>query len=502
MAAAAAVQDPGGTVMSEPSTPIHPVILCGGSGTRLWPASRESMPKQFARLVDPELSTFQATAQRVAEPGLFGKACVIAAAESRFIVAEQLAQAGLSADIILEPQGRDSAAAVAVAALHAAATDPQAVVLIMAADHVIGDTQAFRAAVAAAAHGARAGAVMTLGIQPTRPATDYGYIRRGSPLAGAGAAQDPGQDLGHGPACTVERFVEKPDAAGAERLIAEGALWNSGYFLFRADVMLAELETFAPAVLAGARAALAAAVTDLDFVRLDAEAFGQVPKISIDYAVMERTGRAGVLPVAFPWSDVGTWDAVWGVLERDPDGNALRGRVELIGTKNSLVHSAGEGLTTVVGLEDVVVVATPDAVLVASKAQAGRVKELVGQLRARAHPEADAHLRMYRPWGWYQRIDIGERFQVKRIMVTPGGRLSLQKHHHRAEHWVVVKGTAEVTVDERVVLVHENEAVYLPIGSMHRLTNPGRIPLELIEVQVGSYTGEDDIIRVEDIYGR
>ncbi|AWN36558.1 mannose-1-phosphate guanylyltransferase/mannose-6-phosphate isomerase [Methylobacterium radiodurans] len=480
--------------MSEPSTLIRPVILCGGSGTRLWPASRESMPKQFARLVDPEQSTFQATALRVAEPGLFARATVIAAAESRFIVAEQLLQAGLTADIVLEPQGRDSAAAVAVAALHAAKADPQAIVLIMAADHVIGDAPAFRRAVAAAAEGARAGAIMTLGIEPTRPATDYGYIRRGSPLAAeAGEA--------HG-ACAVERFVEKPDAAGAVRLIAEGALWNSGYFLFRADVMLAELEAFAPAVMAGAQAALAAAASDLDFVRLDAEAFGQIPKISIDYAVMERTARAGVLPVSFPWSDVGTWDAVWGVLERDGDGNALRGRVELIGTRNSLVHSEGEGLTTVVGLEDVVVVTTPDAVLVASKAHSGRVKELVGQLRARAHPEADAHLRMYRPWGWYQRIDIGARFQVKRIMVTPGGRLSLQKHYHRAEHWVVVKGTAEVTVDERVVLVHENEAVYLPIGSMHRLTNPGKIPLELIEVQVGSYTGEDDIIRVEDIYGR
>ncbi|MCJ2106314.1 cupin domain-containing protein, partial [Methylobacterium sp. E-041] len=225
-------------------------------------------------------------------------------------------------------------------------------------------------------------------------------------------------------------------------------------------------------------------------------------KISIDYAVMERTTRAGVLPVSFPWSDVGTWDAVWQVLPQDAAGNAVRGRVELLGTRNSLVHSEGEGLTTVVGLDDVVVVATPDAVLVASKSQSGRVKDLVGVLRSRAHPEADAHRRMYRPWGWYQRVDIGERFQVKRIMVTPGGRLSLQKHHHRAEHWVVVKGTAEVTLGERLVLVHENEAVYLPIGSLHRLTNPGRIPLELIEVQVGSYTGEDDIIRVEDVYGR
>ena len=480
--------------MRESSSLIRPVILCGGSGTRLWPASRESMPKQFARLVDAEQSTFQATARRVAEPDLFARPTVIAAAESRFIVAEQLVQAGLSADIILEPQGRDSAAAVAVAALHSARTDPKAIVLIMAADHVIGDADAFRRAVAAAAEGARAGYTMTLGIEPARPATDYGYIRRGSALSEA--------EGGAGGACTVERFVEKPDAAGAERLIAEGALWNSGYFLFRADVMIAELEAFVPDVLAGARAALQAATTDLDFVRLDADAFGQVPKISIDYAVMERTARAGVLAVSFAWSDVGTWDAVWGVLERDAQGNALRGRVELIGTRNSLVHSEGEGLTTVVGLDDVVVVTTPDAVLVASKAQSGRVKDLVSVLREKAHPEADAHRRMYRPWGWYQRIDIGERFQVKRIMVTPGGRLSLQKHFHRAEHWVVVKGTAEVTVDERVVLVHENEAVYLPIGSMHRLTNPGKIPLELIEVQVGSYTGEDDIIRVEDIYGR
>jgi mannose-1-phosphate guanylyltransferase/mannose-6-phosphate isomerase len=331
---------------------------------------------------------------------------------------------------------------------------------------------------------------MTLGIEPDRPATDYGYIRRGEPIAEA-----PG-------AARVARFVEKPTQAGAEALIAEGALWNSGYFLFRADLMLAELEAFVPDVLAAARAAYAAAVTDLDFVRLDAAAFARAPKISIDYAVMERTAQAGVLPVSFPWSDVGTWDAVWQVLDHDEAGNAVRGRVSLIETKNSLVHSQGDGVTAVVGLEDVVVVSTPDAVLVASKARSGQVKELVTALRAKGEPEADAHLRMYRPWGWYQRIDIGERFQVKRIQVVPGGRLSLQKHYHRAEHWVVVRGTAEVTIDERVVLVHENEAVYLPIGSMHRLANPGKIPLELIEVQVGSYTGEDDIIRVEDIYGR
>jgi len=470
---------------------VHPIILCGGSGTRLWPSSRESMPKQFTRLVSEHASTFQETVRRVAQGSdVFGRPAVLTHAEARFIVAEQLAQAGVEADILLEPERRDSAAAVAVAALHAAAQDPQGVVLILAADHVIGDTGAFVDAVRAAAVGARAGAITTLGIEPTGPATAYGYIRRGQPLSGA-----PG-------AYAVERFVEKPDRAGAERLIADGALWNSGYFLFRGDVMLAELEAQVPAVLEAARAAYAGAQRDLDFVRLDAGAFGQAPKTSIDYAVMERTGRAGVLPVSFPWSDVGTWDAVWDVLPRDSDGNALRGRVEVVGTTGSLIHNEGEQVTAVVGLEDVVVVTTSDAVLVTSKAASGGVKDLVTALRAKAYPEADAHRRMYRPWGWYQRIDIGERCQVKRIQVTPGGRLSLQKHFHRAEHWVVVKGTAEVTIDERVVLVHENEAVYLPIGATHRLTNPGKIPLELIEVQVGSYTGEDDIIRLEDVYGR
>ena len=476
--------------MSQPVNAIYPVILCGGTGTRLWPASRESMPKQFARLVDAERSTFQATLARVSDASVFAKPTVIASAEARFIVAEQCSQLGICADILLESQGRDSAAAVAVSALYAASIDPQAVVLIMAADHVVPDTRAFVDAAQAAAVGARAGYTMTLGIKPTRAASDYGYIRRGAPIAEASGA------------ALVEKFVEKPDRAGAEALIAEAALWNSGYFLFRADLMLAELESFVPDVLDAARAALEAAVTDLDFVRLDAEAFARAPKISIDYAVMERTTRAAVLPVSFSWSDVGTWDAVWQVLDHDAEGNAVRGRVSLIGTKNSLVHSQGEGLTAVVGLEDVVVVSTPDAVLVASKARSSEVKQLVTALRATGEPEADAHLRMYRPWGWYQRIDIGERFQVKRIQVVPGGRLSLQKHYHRAEHWVVVRGTAEVTVDDRVVLVHENEAVYLPIGSMHRLNNPGKIPLELIEVQVGSYTGEDDIIRVEDVYGR
>jgi mannose-1-phosphate guanylyltransferase/mannose-6-phosphate isomerase len=469
---------------------IHPVILCGGSGTRLWPASRESFPKQFLPLAEPGRSSFQATAARLADGATFARLAVITANDARFLVAEQLAQGGIAADILLEPCRRDSAPAVAVAALHAAARDPKALVLILPADHAIGDDAAFVQAARAARAGAMAGHIMTLGITPTHPSTAYGYIQPGGPL--------PGETGAH----AVARFLEKPDTARAAGLIADGALWNGGYFLFRADVMLDELEAHAPAVLEAASAAVATAARDLDFVRLGEEAFGRAPQISIDYAVMERTRRAGVLPVGFPWSDIGTWGALWEVAPRDADGNALRGRVAVRDTHNSLVHSSGEILTTVVGLDDVVVVATDDAVLVTSRSAGAEVKGLVETLRRRGEPEADAHRLMYRPWGSYQRIDIGGRFQVKRITVKPGGRLSLQKHHHRAEHWVVVRGTAEVTVDGAVRLVHENEAAYLPIGCVHRLANPGKIPLELIEVQVGSYTGEDDIIRIEDVYGR
>ncbi|MFE1601545.1 mannose-1-phosphate guanylyltransferase/mannose-6-phosphate isomerase [Methylobacterium sp. ID0610] len=472
---------------------IHPVILCGGSGTRLWPASRESNPKQFIPLADANTSSFQATALRLRDADVFARPTVITAQDARFIVGEQLAALGIAADILLEPQRRDSAAAVAVAALNAASHDPGALVLILAADHMIGDTPAFVAAARSAATAARDGHIMTLGITPTGPATAYGYIQPGESLPGEAGAVG---------ARAIARFLEKPDAGRAAGLIAEGALWNSGYFLFRADVMIEELRTFAPAVLEAAQAALEEATTDLDFVRLAPAAFARAPQISIDYAVMEKTRRSGVLPVRFPWSDIGTWGALWEVLERDTDGNALRGRVAVRDTRNSLVHSPAEILTTVVGLDDVVVVTTADAVLVTTRAGGAAVKGLVEDLRARGEPEADAHRLMYRPWGSYQRIDIGDRFQVKRITVKPGARLSLQKHYHRAEHWVVVRGTAEVTVDDRVALVHENEAIYLPIGCTHRLVNPGKIPLELIEVQVGSYTGEDDIIRIEDVYGR
>jgi len=473
--------------MRERRFQILPVILCGGSGTRLWPASRDSMPKQFIDLLG-DRSTFQAAVQRVTGPPIFQRPTVVSSNDVRFVVAEQLAEIGAEADIVLEPIQRDSAAAMAVAACHAAQCGPDTVVLAIAADHLIDDPESFVASCEAALEPARRGHIMTFGMVPRYPATSYGYIQPGRPIEGTDAFR-------------VDRFVEKPDGGTAQGLMDQGFLWNSGNFLFRADVMIEELGRFQPEILAAAREALEAASIDFGFIRLDGEAFERAPKISIDYAVMERTERAGVLPASFSWSDIGTWGAVWEASARDGAGNALRGNAEVVEARNSLVHSDGI-LTTVVGLEDVVVVARTDAVLVTSRGRSGLVKDLVASMRIKQRPEASEHIRTYRPWGWYQRIDRGPRFQVKRIVVKPGGHLSLQKHHHRAEHWVVVKGIAEVTVNETVTLVHENESVYIPIGSMHRLANPGRIPLEIIEVQVGSYTGEDDIIRVEDIYGR
>lgn len=472
--------------MGQASNQILPVIMCGGSGTRLWPASRDSMSKQFINLLGDH-STFQAAVQRIAIPGIFRRPVVVSRNDTRFIVAEQLAQIGAEADIILEPVQRDSAAVVAVAACHASRQSRDMVVLVLAADHIIDNPASFIASCEAALEPARQGYIMTLGVVPQHPATGYGYIQPGKPIEGTGAFG-------------VDRFIEKPNTATAQSYIDQGFLWNSGNFLFRADVMIGELERFQPKVLDAAREALEKAMTDLDFIRLDEKALEKAPRISIDYSVMERTERAGVLPVSFSWSDIGTWSALWDVSPRDEAGNVLRGHVEVLEARNSLIHS-DDILTTVAGLEDIVVIAKPDAVLVTSRSRSELVKDLVVSMRAKQRPEASEHIRMYRPWGWYQRIDHGSRFQVKRIMVKPGGRLSLQKHRHRAEHWVIVKGTAEVTVNETVSLVHENESVYIPIGSMRRLANPGRIPLEVIEVQVGSYTGEDDIIRVEDISG-
>ena len=466
---------------------IIPVIMCGGSGTRLWPASRESLSKQFIRLLG-DLSTFQLAAKRVADENVYDRPIVILHQDARFLAAEQLAEIGVEGELALEPERRDSAMAVACATLVAASQRPDAVVLVMPADHAIPDDDAFRRACVNAAAAARLGRIMTLGVKPTYPATAFGYIKPGAPI-------------GEGKAAEIERFIEKPNETDAQSFVEAGYLWNSGYFLFRADVMIGELEAFEPQILAAARKAVENAVRDLDFMRLDAAAFQTAPKTSIDYAVMERTSHAGVLPVSFSWSDIGTWGALWDTMPRSPEGNFLRGDVVVRDTRGSLVDADGI-LTAVVGIEDVVVVAKPDAVLVTTRANSGAVKDLVADLRAAGRSEADEHRRMYRPWGWYQRIDIGDRFQVKRIMVHPGEKLSLQKHHHRAEHWVVVKGTAEVTVDERVIALHENEGTYIPIGAVHRLYNPGRIDLEIIEVQVGSYTGEDDIIRLEDVYRR
>lgn len=462
---------------------LIPVIMCGGSGTRLWPASRETMPKQFIPLFG-EVSTFQATAARFKGDPRFAAPIVIAHEDFRFVVGEQLRAVGVEARIVLEPSRRDSAAAVAVATLLGLREGEDTTLVVMASDHLIPDAAAFRDACAAAA--ARPDLVMTLGLKPTDAKTAYGYIRP------AAVSAEP---------VAVAAFVEKPDRATAERYVADGYLWNSGNFVFSARTMCEELARHAPAVLEAARGALEGAERDLDFLRLGRDPFLQAPKISIDFAVMEKTDRAGVLAVDFAWSDIGGWDAVWEHMPHDADGNAVHGDVVVQDARNCLVRSDGV-LTAVVGVENAVVVATGDAVLVTTRDRAGEVKQLVAGLQAQGREEATQHRRMYRPWGWYQRVDLGPRFQVKRIMVKPGGVLSLQKHFHRAEHWVVVHGTAEVTRNNEIHIVQENESIYLPLGCVHRMSNPGRIPLHLIEVQVGSYTGEDDIVRIDDAYGR
>jgi mannose-1-phosphate guanylyltransferase / mannose-6-phosphate isomerase len=470
------------------SSLITPVIICGGSGTRLWPLSRESQPKQFIPL-GGDTSTFQQVLARVADPAIFAPPIVVTNTEFRFTVADQLQRSGTKADIILEPFGRDSGPAIAVAAEFAGRRDQEAILLVLAADHIVHDTGAFRRSCQQALAAAAQGHLVTFGIHPSGPATSYGYIR-------------PGAKLDDSAVHAVAAFVEKPDQPTAARYVAEGYLWNCGNFLFRADRMLEELARFEPEMLAAAKASVDAIAQDLDFLRLPEKQFLQAPKKSIDYAVMERTAHAAVLPVSFGWSDIGSWDALWKELDRDQDGNSTDGPTALIDTRNSLVFSDETLLTAVIGLDDVVVVTTSDAVLVVSKAKSEKVRDLVNQLKGTARREATEHRRIYRPWGYYQGVDAGPRYQVKRIVVKPGGQLSLQKHHHRAEHWVVVKGTAQVVVNDTVSTVYEDESIRVPIGSVHRLSNPGKIPLELIEVQVGSYLGEDDIVRLDDIYKR
>ena len=472
--------------MNANSPQILPVILCGGTGTRLWPLSRESYPKQFWPLASDKTMLAE-TAARGSGAG-FLPPMVVCNEAHRFLVAEQLRDK--SASIVLEPIGRTSAPAIAAAALLAEETAPGAVLWFMAADAAIGDVAALQAALAKASAAAQAGAIVTFGMQPTAPETGYGYIEAGDALPGSADVK------------RIARFVEKPDAARAAEFLKTGRhLWNSGMFVATAATMLTEMEAHAPEVLKGVRAAVASATRDGNFIRLEAAAFTATPSISIDYAVMERTQKAAVVPASIGWSDIGSWAALWEIQPKDAAGNATLGPVELVGAKNCYVRSEGI-LTGVIGLEDVVVVVTDDAVLAMHRDHAQDVKKLVDQLKARGAKEATEHRRAYRPWGHYEGLIMGDRFQVKKIEVRPGAKLSLQKHFHRAEHWVVVSGTAIVQRDGEEIMLRENESVYLPLGCIHRMENPGKIPLTLIEVQSGSYLGEDDIVRFEDTYGR
>jgi mannose-1-phosphate guanylyltransferase/mannose-6-phosphate isomerase len=468
---------------------LIPLILSGGSGTRLWPVSRRNLPKQFLELAG-QGTLFQQTVARTRRLPQVAAPIVVASEDHRFLAAEQLLEAGVEgAAIVLEPAARNTAPAIALGALEALKRDPEALLLVLPADHMIADPQAFAEAVRKALPLAAQGWLATFGIRPDRAETGFGYIRRGEAL-GDGAYR-------------VDRFVEKPALATAEGYLADGGYdWNSGMFLFKASRYLEELGEHAPAMLAAVREAHASAHADLDFVRVDKDAFARVPEDSIDYAVMEKTARAAVVPVSCGWSDIGSWSALWLAGARDADGNLREGDTLAVDTRNSLLRSHDRHLVAAVGVDDLVVVTTPDATLVARRDAAQDVKKVVDRLKAAQRPEHLFHRKVYRPWGSYDSIDVGERFQVKRIVVRPGASLSLQKHHHRAEHWIVVSGTAEVTCDDKVFLLGENQSTYIPLGSRHRLRNPGKVPLELIEVQSGSYLGEDDIVRYDDAYGR
>ncbi|MCG2586553.1 mannose-1-phosphate guanylyltransferase/mannose-6-phosphate isomerase [Massilia sp. TS11] len=470
---------------------LYPVILSGGAGTRLWPLSRAVLPKQLLPLVSDK-TMLQETALRVCAWPDVMPPLIVCGNEHRFLVAEQMLEIGVTpTGILLEPAGRNTAPAVAAAASYLLAIDPEAVMLVLPADHVINDGKAFADAVALAKNQVADGALATFGVVPTAPETGYGYIHAGAAVAGA-------------PHCfSVNRFVEKPDREKAEGFLREGGYyWNSGMFMFRANAFLEELRTYQPAIADASAAAVAMGARDLDFCRLDEDAFMASPSDSIDYAVMEHTKRAVVVPADIGWSDVGSWSALWEVQKGDdPLGNVQRGDVYLDNVKNSLVRAESR-IVAVVGVEDLVVVETQDAVLVAHKDQVQRVKQVVDHLKSKDRTEHLHHTRVYRPWGFYEGIDSGERFQVKRITVKPGEKLSLQMHHHRAEHWVVVSGTARVTCGDTVSLLAENQSTYIPIGVNHRLENPGKVPLHIIEVQSGSYLGEDDIVRFEDIYQR
>lgn len=473
---------------------VQPVIMAGGSGTRLWPLSRAGYPKQFLVLSGNE-SLFQLAARRLAAlaSSEFGMAspCIVGNEEHRFLVLDQLREAGLEPDsVLLEPMGRNTAPALTLAALAALEGGADPVLVVTPADQTVTDAAAFTAALQRSVRIAADGAIVILGITPDRPETGYGYIRTTEDGAGLAVAQ----------------FVEKPDLTTAQRYVADGGYyWNSGMFVLRASVWMRALERFRPDIATATRAAWVARKTDAKFVRPGTPEFAAVPSESVDYAVMERCPGSDIalrmVPLAAGWNDLGAWEAVWQVADKDREGNAFVGDALIVDSHDTLVHATSR-LVGVVGLKDVVVVETPDAVLVSDRARSQEVKQIVNRLGAEQRGEQSLHRKVHRPWGWYDSIDHGERFQVKRIMVKPGASLSLQMHHHRAEHWIVVSGTAEIVNGDKTIMLTENQSTYIPLGQVHRLANPGKVPLEIIEVQSGSYLGEDDIVRFEDTYGR
>lgn len=471
---------------------LYPVILSGGSGTRLWPLSRAMYPKQFIRFNGQETSLLGQTLRRVGPARGFLAPTIMCNVDHRFLVGESLERLGLSARaIILEPVARNTAAAIAVAAMSVASEDPSGVLVIMPSDHVIGDETRFLEAVNQAGRVAARGRLVLFGIKPTEAHTGYGYIRRGPPLAG----------LGEG-AFKVDGFAEKPDAEKARAYLEDGGyFWNSGIFILSIRTLLDELARLEPRLLEFARLALDRATTDLDFLRLDRDAFAQCPNVSVDYAVMEKTDAAAMLPVDFGWNDVGSWSSLWDIAPHDENGNYVCGEGILEDTTGCYVHGE-KALIATIGVSNLVIVETPDALLVADRSRAQDVSRVVARLRLTNRREHEQHLRNYRPWGYFETLSIGPRFQVKLLHVKPGGKLSMQMHHHRSEHWVVVHGTAKVAVGDTERLVRENESVYIVATQWHRLENPGRVPLELIEVQIGSYLGEDDILRADDVYHR